>query len=224
LVLLCFLALLSFVGAQKPKLTRVKVEQLIQAHAPDELIARQIRPSKVGFPLGRKAVEVFSAKGAGPLIVEYRMEVIRGEGEVNVTLTHRHAGIHGFVHDAILSLNRDGLSFHTPVSVNGCKLPNTTQPYRSLSRLIFQRELYRELRLNNVTPDMALEFGFIQAKHFTIITSSIDYDSAGNLLEWYDIAAPGLKMGLHSYSPLQSPSNAGQLLAAITVLIGKVRG
>jgi tetratricopeptide (TPR) repeat protein len=143
-------------------------------------------------------------------------KAIRGGGEVSITLTHRHRG---FVHDVTLTLSRDGLSFHTPASVNGCNLPNTTQPYRSLSRLIFKSQLYREIGVDNVTPDIALEFGFIQAKHFTVVTSPIDYDSAGNLLKWYEFASPGSRIGPHSSSPLESPENAQQALESLAELI-----
>ena len=148
---------------------------------------------------------------------------IRAGGTVDVPLTHRHAGVHGFVHDVTLVLSREGMAFQIPASVNGCKLPSTLQPYGSLSRLVFESELYREMGVQNTTPDLALEFGFIQPKKFTIITSSVDYDSAGNLLKWYDVDAPGSKMGPHSYSPLQTPYNAEQYLDAVVALINKVR-
>jgi tetratricopeptide (TPR) repeat protein len=81
--LLCCFSLLPFANAQKVKLTRAKVEQLIQNQAPDEAIAKEIQDRGLSFPLDRKAVEGFAAKGAGPLTLAALREQIR-EGEVEV--------------------------------------------------------------------------------------------------------------------------------------------
>jgi Flp pilus assembly protein TadD len=81
--LLCCVALLPPQSAQQTKLTRAKVEQLIQIKAPDEAIAKEIRESGLSSPVDRKTVEALAAKGAGPLTLAALREQIR-EGEVEV--------------------------------------------------------------------------------------------------------------------------------------------
>jgi hypothetical protein len=81
----CCLAFLLPVSGQKPKLTRAKVEQLIQIKAPDELIASQIRSVGLGFPVSRKVVDELAAKGAKPLtLAALRERIILGKGKIDV--------------------------------------------------------------------------------------------------------------------------------------------
>jgi TonB family protein len=76
LSLLCVVIVLTTANAQKPKLTHAQVEQLVQIPGPDadDLLASQIRSRGLDFPLDRKAVEAFAAKGAGP----HTLAVLRG--------------------------------------------------------------------------------------------------------------------------------------------------
>ncbi len=83
--LLCCFALLPVASAQKAKLSRAQVEQSIQAHLPDEVIASQVRSRGLSFPVTRKIVEALAAKGAGSLtLAALRELIILGKGRVEV--------------------------------------------------------------------------------------------------------------------------------------------
>jgi len=84
--LLFCVAVLSPASAQEAKLTRVQVQQLVQAQIPDETIAKEIQDSGLSFLVDHKTVEAFAAKGAGPLTLGALREQIH-EGEVEVRST-----------------------------------------------------------------------------------------------------------------------------------------
>ena len=101
--LLVCLAVLVPASAQKTKLSRVQVQQLIQNHAPDDLIASQLRSRGISFPIDRKTLDEFAAKGAGPKTLSVLSNQIR-EGNVEVhtepgstvILDGKEAGTAGF--------------------------------------------------------------------------------------------------------------------------------
>jgi len=64
-------------NSQKPRLTRTQLEQMLRNHARDDLVARQIRSSSIGFQLTKKIVDDYAAKGAGPETVAALREQIR---------------------------------------------------------------------------------------------------------------------------------------------------
>jgi len=105
--LLCCLVVLPLASAQKTKLTRVQVQQLIQAQTPDEVIAKEIQDRGLSFPVDRKIVGALSAKGAGPLTLAALREQIR-EGEVEVRDTEPGSQLHL---DGIVAGNADTLGY-----------------------------------------------------------------------------------------------------------------
>lgn len=83
--LLCCFVLLPVASAQKAKLSRAQVEQSIQAHLPDEVVASQVRSRGLSFPVTRKIVEALAAKGAGSqTLAALRELIILGKGRVKV--------------------------------------------------------------------------------------------------------------------------------------------
>ena len=63
--------------AQKNELSSVQVEHLVTLHAPDGLVATQIRTRGINFSLTSKIVDEFAAKGAGPKTLAALREQIR---------------------------------------------------------------------------------------------------------------------------------------------------
>ena len=63
--------------AQKNELSYVQVEHLVNLHAPDGLVATQIRTRGINFSLTSKTVDEFAAKGAGPKTLAALREQIR---------------------------------------------------------------------------------------------------------------------------------------------------
>jgi PEGA domain len=86
-ILVCFVVL-PHANAQKPKLSRAQVEQLIQIHQPDDVTASLIRNRGLSFPVTRKIVEALAAKGAKPLtLAALRDQIHLGTGRVVVETT-----------------------------------------------------------------------------------------------------------------------------------------
>jgi hypothetical protein len=88
--LLCLLIVVPNVSAQKAKLTRIQLEQLIRIQQPDDVTASLIRSRGLGFPVTRKIVDALAAKGAKQLTVAALREQIHlGKGTMEV---HTEAG------------------------------------------------------------------------------------------------------------------------------------
>ncbi len=64
-VTLLLYAAAPYAGAQREKLTQPQIRHLIQIHAPDDLIARQIQARGIDFAATTAEVTTFAAEGAG---------------------------------------------------------------------------------------------------------------------------------------------------------------
>lgn len=86
----CFVGFVPCAGAQKAKLTRAQVEQMIQIKAPDDLIATQVRSRGISFPVTGKIVDALAAKGAGPnTVAALRDQIHLGRGKVQASTQPR---------------------------------------------------------------------------------------------------------------------------------------
>jgi hypothetical protein len=86
--------------AQHTRLTQTQVLHLIEVHAPDELVASQVRLRGLSFSVTSKLIDSFTASGAGPhTLAELREQVRTGTVEVHtepgarVSLDGRAVGV-----------------------------------------------------------------------------------------------------------------------------------
>ncbi len=64
-------------GAQREKLTQPQIRHLIQVHAPDDLVARQIQVRGIDFAATSAKVASFASEGAGPQTLSALRALIR---------------------------------------------------------------------------------------------------------------------------------------------------
>lgn len=70
--------------AQQAKLTQTQVLHLVEVHAPDDLVASQIRARGISFPVTTKLIDSLAAHGAGArTLAELREQIRTGTVEVH---------------------------------------------------------------------------------------------------------------------------------------------
>jgi tetratricopeptide (TPR) repeat protein len=98
-VAVLLLAAMPYAGAQREKLTQPQIRHLIQIHAPDDLVARQIQARGLDFAVTNAELTSFAAEGAGSqtlaalrALIQTGALLLRTEPGAEVSVDGRDAG------------------------------------------------------------------------------------------------------------------------------------